>query len=221
LRRHADRRLRPHTAANLRRYNRIAPLYDLFDLALEGRYHPGRALIGAKALGVTLEAGAGTGKNFQHYGWQARVFASDLSSGMLAQARRRLRSPVRALVAAEVAELPFQDAVADTVVATFVCCVQDDPAPSVWEMARVLKPGGRVLCMDYTIGAERKLRALMRFIELPLRMLYGVRWDHDVPGLLEAAGLRVTEVQPLWGPVVRYMVAEKPAVRGPVALVTA
>jgi SAM-dependent methyltransferase len=141
------------------------------------------------------------------------VFASDLSSRMLARARRRLRVPVRALLVADVAELPFQEAVADTLVATFVCCVQDDPAPSVTEMARVLKPGGRVLCMEYTLATEHLPRTLMRLLELPLRALYGIYWDHDIPGLLEAAGLRVREMRQVWGPVVRYIVAEKPSGR--------
>jgi hypothetical protein len=51
----------------------------------------------------------------------------------------------------------------------------------------------------------------MRLIEPLLRAVYGIRWDHDVPGLLEASGLRVREVRRLWGPVVRYIAAEKPS----------
>jgi hypothetical protein len=61
-------------AGNLRRYNRIAPLYDLLDQAFESQYRRGRALIGAEATGITLELGAGTGKNFAYYG--ARIATS-------------------------------------------------------------------------------------------------------------------------------------------------
>src|SRR5437870_5668595 len=132
---------RPHVAANKRRYARIARLYDRLDRLLESHYRPGRVLIGAQATGLTLEVGAGTGKNFPYYLDQARVIASDLSEAMLAQARRKLRPPVHGLLVAEAAALPLRDSAADTVVATFVCCVQDDPAPSLSEIARVLKPG--------------------------------------------------------------------------------
>jgi len=204
------RTLRPHVAANLRRYARIAPWYDLLDRAFERHYRAGRALVGAHASGLILEVGAGTGKNFAHYHAGSTVVASDLSEAMLARARRKARPSVRALVAAEAAALPLRDASADTVVATFVCCVQDDPRPSLAEMARVVKPGGRLLCLDYTLPRNRAVRALMRLIEAPLRAVYGIRWHHDVPRLLEAAGLRVCEVRPVWGPVVRYIAAERP-----------
>jgi len=202
---------RSHVAANKRRYARIASLYDLFDRVLEPHYRPGRALIGAQTEGLTLEVGAGTGKNFPYYPDQVRVIASDLSEAMLAQARRKVRPPVRALLAAEAAALPLLDDAADTVVATFVCCVQDDPAPSISEIARVLKPGGQVLCLDYTVPEGLPLRILMRLLQPLLHLVYGIHWDHDVPGLLQDTGLRVCEVRRIWGPVVRYIAAEKPA----------
>ena len=203
-----------HAEANRRRYARIAPFYDLLDRAFEPHYRPGRRLIGAEASGLTLEVGAGTGKNFGHYSTRARVVASDVSAGMLARARRSLRPPVRALLTAEVAALPFGDGVADTVVATFVCCVQDDPTPSLAEMARVLKPGGQILCLDYTVPESRLLRGLMRLVEPPLQAIYGIHWDHDVPRLIAEVGLRVCTVRQIWGPVVRYIAADKPELLG-------
>jgi phosphatidylethanolamine/phosphatidyl-N-methylethanolamine N-methyltransferase len=202
--------VRPHAAANLRRYARVAPLYDLLDRVLERRYRPGRALVGTHAAGLTVEVGAGTGKYFPYYTPRARVFASDLSRAMLARARAKFRPPVRALLVAEATALPFRDDSADAIVATFVCCVQDDPRPSLREMARVLKPGGRALCLDYTVPNSAPLRLLMRSVQPILHLVYGIHWDHDVPRLLEGAGLTVREVRNLWGPVVRYIAAEKP-----------
>jgi ubiquinone/menaquinone biosynthesis C-methylase UbiE len=199
-----------HITANRRRYNRLAPVYDRLDRAFEPHYRPGRALIGAQASGLTLEIGTGTGKNFTFYGRRARVFASDLSLAMLRQARRRLSEPVRALLGAEAATLPFRSDVAETVVATFVCCVQENPAPSLAEMARVLKPGGRLLCLDYTVPRSRPVRILMRWLQPVLHLVYGIHWDHDIPRLLQGEGLRVCEVRPIWGPAVRYIMAEKP-----------
>ena len=202
--------MRPHAATNRRRYARVAPFYDLLDRALEAHYRPGRALIGAQSSGLTVEVGAGTGKNFPYYTARACVFGSDLSRAMLARARARLSASVRALLVAEAAALPFRSDSVDVVVATFVCCVQDDPRPSLREMARVLKPGGRALCLDYTVPDSAPLRLLMRSIRPILHLVYGIHWDHDVPRLLAGVGLTVRDVRNLWGPVVRYIAAEKP-----------
>ncbi len=202
---------RARAAGNRRRYARLAPLYDLLDRPFERHYRPGRARIGAAAVGVTLEVGAGTGKNFPYYGSAARVYASDLAGPMVLRARRRQGRPVRALLIAEAAALPVRRASADTVVATFVCCVQADPRPALAEMARVLVPGGRALCLDYTVPSHPMLRLLMRLLQGPLRLLYGIHWEHDVPRLLEAVGLRIREVRRIWGPAVRYIAAEQSA----------
>src|SRR6266516_5667160 len=98
-----------HVAATKRRHARIPSLYNLCDRVLKPHYRPGRALIGAQTEGLTLEVGAGTGKNFPHYPDQVRVIASDLSEATLAQAREKVRPPVRALLVAEAAALPLRD----------------------------------------------------------------------------------------------------------------
>src|SRR6516164_525684 len=110
-----------------RRYARLAPIYDLLDFPLEPLYARGRRLIGAACAGLTLELGAGTGKNFAFYGSGTRVVAMDLSWAMLRHARRRIRPPIRGCFVADLAHLPVRDASVDTVVATFVCCVVANP----------------------------------------------------------------------------------------------
>jgi SAM-dependent methyltransferase len=194
---------------NRRRYALIAPLYDLLDWPFEPLYRPGRRLVGRAATGLTFELGAGTGKNFPHYGPAARVIASDLSWAMLARARRRLRPRVRALLVADAAHLPIRGASIDTVTATFVCCVQADPRPALGEIARVLRPGGQALLLEYVLPPHGWWRPLMRLLELPLRALYGVHWEHDLPALLAASGLPVARVQPVWAPVVQAIVAAR------------
>ncbi len=204
----------PHAAANRRRYARVARLYDLLDRLLEPRYRAGRARIGVAAVGLTLEVGAGTGKNFAYYRDQARVYASDLSPAMLGHARRKPRSLVRGLLVADVTALPFRDGVADTVVATFVCCVQDDPRPALAEIARVLKPDGQVLCLDYLLPDRGPARLVMRLLQPALHAIYGIHWEHDIPAFLVEVGLQLREIRPLWGPIVRSIAAEKPTGSG-------
>ena len=149
---------------------------------------------------------------FAYYRDQGTVYGSDLSLAMLGQARRKLRSPVRGLLTAEGTALPFRDGVADTIVATFVCCVQEDPRPSLAEMARVLRPGGQVLCLDYTLAERGPVRLTMRLLQPALHAIYGIHWEHNVPKLLAGAGLQLREVQPLWSPIVRYIAADKPTI---------
>lgn len=188
---------------NRARYARLAAIYDLLDWPFEPLYRPGRALIGAASAGLTLELGAGTGKNFAYYPASARVIASDLAWPMLARAvaRRRVRPPIRGLLVADVARLPLRDASVDTVTATFVCCVQADPRPALGEIARVLRPGGRALFLEWVLPASGWWRVLLRLLEPLLRGLYGIHWQ-DLPALLVAAGLNVLEVRSIWGPVV-------------------
>jgi ubiquinone/menaquinone biosynthesis C-methylase UbiE len=196
---------------NRARYAHIAPVYDLLDGPFEPLYRPGRLLIGAASVGLTLELGAGTGKTFPFYGQAARAVASDLSWSMLARARRRLRPPIQALLVADAARLPLPDASVDTVTAAFVCCVQADPGPALREIARVLRPGGRALFLEFVLPARGWQRRLMRLLEPPLHGLYGLHWRDDLPQRLAAAGLPVTEVRPVWGPMVQAIVAAKPA----------
>jgi ubiquinone/menaquinone biosynthesis C-methylase UbiE len=192
------------------RYARIAWLYDLLDRPFEPLYRPGRVLIGAASRGLTLELGAGTGKNILYYEPAARVVASDVSWAMLARARRRLRPPIRALLVADATSLPVRDTSVDTVVATFVCCVQADPRPALVEIARVLRPGGQALFLEFVLPRQGWPRRLMRLVEPPLHALYGVHWRHDLPALLLAAGLQVVQVRPVREPVIEATVATKP-----------
>jgi ubiquinone/menaquinone biosynthesis C-methylase UbiE len=195
--------------SNRRRYARIAPLYDLLDWPFEALYRPGRALIGQRARGVTLELGAGTGKTFPYYNQNAAVFALDASWAMLSRARARLRPPIRALVIGDVSKLPLRGACVDTVTATFVCCVQADPGPAVREIARVLRPGGQAVLLEFGVPRSGPVRRLMRFLEPLLRVVYGVHWEHDLPALLAEAGLHATEVRPIWRPLVAAILSAK------------
>jgi ubiquinone/menaquinone biosynthesis C-methylase UbiE len=202
----------PRSAAgrgNRDRYDAIAWLYDILDWPFEARYRQGRALIGARSSGLTLELGAGTGKNFSFYGASARVIAVDVAWPMLARARRRWRAPVRALLLADASHLPLRSRSVDTVVATFVCCVQADPRAALDEIARVLRPGGHALFMEFVLPPRGWERGLMLRLEPLLRALFGVHWGQHLPALLGAAGLHAIDVRPVWRDIVEAIVARR------------
>ncbi|HEX6447245.1 MAG TPA: class I SAM-dependent methyltransferase [Streptosporangiales bacterium] len=81
-----------------------------------------------------------------------RVTSTDLSADMVARAERNLRGLGERATAcvADAADLPFADGSFDLVVTTFSVHHWDDPAAAVPELARVLRPGGRLAVYDFS-----------------------------------------------------------------------
>ena len=98
--------------------------------------------VGAPLEGrLVIEAGAGTGcatRELQAVG--ARVIATDLSHPML-DLNRVDRPPS---TVSDITLLPFDSDVADHAVAAFVMNHLPDPALALAELARVVRPGGRI-----------------------------------------------------------------------------
>jgi ubiquinone/menaquinone biosynthesis C-methylase UbiE len=123
-----------------------------------------RALL-AEAHGAVLEIGAGTGHNLPHYpaNLDLLVLAEpgakmgdriDLGCAPGGVAVRLKRVPAE--------ELPFADASFDTVVSTLVLCTVANPERAVAEVARVLRPGGRLLFLEHVRAERGWRRALQR-----------------------------------------------------------
>jgi ubiquinone/menaquinone biosynthesis C-methylase UbiE len=193
------------------RYARVAPLYDLLDSPFEPIYAGGRQVIGESSQGLTLEVGAGTGKNFAYYPAEARVVALDMSWAMLNRARRRIRPAIRGVLIGDLAHLPLLDASVDTVTGSFVCCVQTDPGWAAREIRRVLRTGGRAVLMEYQLPATGWLRWLLQALQPLLGAVYGVSWQHEVQTTLRATGLQIVEVRPDWRPLLVVIVAAAPS----------
>lgn len=105
-----------------------------------------------------LEVGCGTGKNTVWLAAHARsVVALDFSPGMLARARERVAGGHVRFVEHDVREpWPVADAAVDVVVGNLVLEHVDDLAPVLREVARVLRPGGRLLLCE--LHPERQRR---------------------------------------------------------------
>ncbi|KAG2423546.1 hypothetical protein HXX76_015189 [Chlamydomonas incerta] len=147
----------------------------------------------------------------------------DLSPGMLAQARARVRGssglagrPI-AFQQADVAALPYADASFDTVVDTFSLCVFPDPQAAMNELARVVRPaaaggggGGRLLLLEHSRSDNPLLAAYQDATAGPVAALgKGCVWNQDVEGLAARAGLRVTRAERFAAGTVELLVAEK------------
>ena len=98
-----------------------------------------------------LDAGCGNGRYskflLRHADPGAVITAFDYSQQMLHRARARLRSERVTQVAADLTRLPYADASFDAVVCGWVIEHLPDPRPGLRQLARVLKPGGKLLLM--------------------------------------------------------------------------
>ena len=110
-----------------------------------------RAELLTEARGRTLEIGAGTGLNLDLYpAAVTELVLSEPSRLMAKNLRRRLPRGGRATwIDAPAERLPFPDRSFDTVVSTFVLCTVPEPAVALREVARVLRPSGRILVLEH------------------------------------------------------------------------
>jgi demethylmenaquinone methyltransferase / 2-methoxy-6-polyprenyl-1,4-benzoquinol methylase len=98
-----------------------------------------------------------------------RVVGVDVTPEMLAEARRRLGPEVE-LVEAGAEQLPFPDASFDGLTFTYLLRYVDDPAATLRELARVVRPGGTIASLEFAVprGLWRPLWELYVRAVLPL-----------------------------------------------------
>lgn len=162
-----------------------------------------RALM-ESAAGRVLELGVGTGSNLAFYPDRVdEVVGIDPHHAMLERAQRtaaRLRDsgtahPIR-LQAADAADLPYDDASFDTVVAFLTLCTIPDNHAAALEAHRVLRPGGKLLVLEHvkahTPGLARAQTALNPVWN---RLAVGCHLDRDTAAVLAHAGFDTATLQ--------------------------
>ena len=137
-----------------------AAVYDRISSGSEraGLSEERRGLL-AQAAGATIEIGAGTGLNLSHFPPAVtRLCLVEPDPNMRKRLRRRVggRDDVE-IVDARAEALPFPDASFDTAVVTFALCSVADPDTALAEIARVLRPGGRLLFLEHVRGTDPKI----------------------------------------------------------------
>jgi arsenite methyltransferase len=94
------------------------------------------------------------------------------------------------LAAAEAERLPFRDASFDAVMVQCAFCTFPDKQAAAAELARVLKPGGRLLLADVTLDFER-IPPELDSVFATAACLADARPMPEYKALIEAAGLHV------------------------------
>jgi SAM-dependent methyltransferase len=178
-----------------------------------------RADVIAPAAGRTLEVGAGTGANAPHYpeGVTEVVF-TEPDPHMARRLRDRLATnpprPSWEVVEAGAEELPFDDVSFDTVVVTLVLCTVDDPGRVAQEIARVLRPDGRLLLLEHVRDpGAGGLGSWQNRLRRPWGWFAGgCHPNRDTAGTLAGAGFDLAGVEPTELPAAPALV--RPAIRG-------
>jgi ubiquinone/menaquinone biosynthesis C-methylase UbiE len=156
----------------------------------------------AQASGRTLELGAGTGLNLEHYPETvSELTLTEPDPHMIQRLRRRLQESGRdaTIIQAHAERLPFDPGAIDTVVSTWTLCTVDDPEAALAEVARVLTPGGRFLFLEHVRSEDSKRNARWQDRVTPLvrRAICGCRPNRRTLATIEASPLEIEDVQ--WG----------------------
>lgn len=190
------------TAAVKRSYDRFAHLYDFIERR-SGRFRVWREMLWSKVEGRRiLEIGVGTGGNFSYHPPGTEVTGMDVSEKMLAQAR--LRSTGNAvdgrLSLMDAQNLGFKDDSFDTVVASLVFCSVPDPVKGLKEIARVVKPNGKVVLLEHVLSSNLYLTAIMQAINPFTRATFGENFNRKTVENVAKSGLLIEKVTDVgWG----------------------
>lgn len=182
--------------------------HDLVRLLLDDDYHPGgrhltlrlAQLLQLRPGQRVLDLACGTGTTAlllaEEHG--SEVVGVDMGVGSLTRARvraagRGLDHHVR-LLSADAERLPLKQASVDVVVCECAFCTLPDKRAAAAELARVLRPGGRLGLADVTIDPDR-LDPRLRTAAARMACIADARPLEGYQQLLQEAGLRVITVE--------------------------
>jgi ubiquinone/menaquinone biosynthesis C-methylase UbiE len=176
----------------------FAALYDTVGKGSEqaGLREERRRLL-ASAQGETIEIGAGTGLNLAHYpDAVTRLVLAEPDRHMRVRLGRRVNElfPDANVIDASAERLPFADGSFDTAVVTLVLCSVSDQRVALAEIARVLKPGGRLLFLEHVRSDDPKVANWQDRIR-PICNLVGCNPNRATLAAIEASPLTIESVR--------------------------
>ena len=169
-----------------------------------------RSKIVPQATGEVLEIGIGSGLNLSFYDAEkvTSIIGIDPAAQMQSLAYKRateISIPVET-IAADIYGIDAESERFDTIVMTFTLCSIDDPIPALKEMARVLKPEGRLLFCEHGLAPDASVeRWQRRLTPLWKPMAGGCHLDRDIPELIKAGGFIIEDISAEYLPGPRPM----------------
>lgn len=173
-------------------FDSVAPKYDLMNDLMSGGLHRLWKRFALNRTGLrpgqrALDVAGGTGDlaagMSRQVGPQGLVVLTDINASMLAEGRRRLtdRGIVGnlRLVQADAEKLPFRDETFHCVTIGFGLRNVTDKLAALKSMARTLRPGGRLVILEFSRPVLKPLRAVYDQYSFKLLPALGELVAHD------------------------------------------
>lgn len=147
-----------------RNYERPAELFSFFQYGRWRRFLVSRLILPSPALVLDVCTGTGlVARDIARLG-NCRVIGVDLAKAMIGEAQRNLETQISAsdvsLVQARAESLPFVEESFDAVVFTYLLRYVEDPPKVLRELARVVRPGGQLISLEFSVPENAVLHRL-------------------------------------------------------------
>lgn len=181
------------------------PLYDRVALRMRERLNRDMH---------ALELACGTGMISQRIvGSVSSLEATDFSSKMIAQAKKHNASARLHYSVGDATHLPYAEQSFDAVVIANALHVMPEPEKALWEIRRVLKPGGLLLAPTFVHGEGGGFQLRVRLMELAGFHTY-FRWSAKTfSAFVAGAGFAVEACELMGGGVAPLCYLEARAAR--------
>jgi phosphatidylethanolamine/phosphatidyl-N-methylethanolamine N-methyltransferase len=179
------------------RYTLYAPLYDVLTRPFSRGRQRAIELLNVQAGESILIVGAGTGLDLPFLSTRANITAIDLTPAMVERTQQRAMQLGRSVdVSVMNAEaLTFSSASFDCVILHLILAVVPDPVACASEVARVLKPGGRVSIYDKFLPDRAQPSLLRRGLNFITNVAFS-DINRQLEPILLHTGLHLTHEEP-------------------------
>ncbi len=173
--------------------------FTAFDRYINYIHGPNKAAAFGEMAGSTVvEIGTGVGANLTYLPAGAKLVAIEPNEAMHDRLRHRAAKAGIELeiLATSASSIPLADGSVDDVICSLVLCTVDDPAATVAEVRRVLRPGGRFRFVEHVVAPKMgPRRAVQRVVRRPWSWVFeGCRLDRDTANLLEEGGFETVTI---------------------------
>jgi ubiquinone/menaquinone biosynthesis C-methylase UbiE len=157
------------------------------------------------AAGRVLEIGMGSGLNLPHYRREnvTKLWGLEPAAPMRKMAGKKARQLDIDVEFLDLPgeEIPLDDDSVDTVLMTYTLCTIPDPVRALAGMARVLRPGGKLIFCEHGAAPDAKVRRWQdRVNPLWKRIAGGCHLNRDIPALVQSGGFRVEAIETMYLP---------------------
>lgn len=153
-----------------------------------------------RAQGKVLEIGAGSGANFIFYDPAKvnKLYALEPNPGMIRLAERQRRKTKLDIEFLDLPgeRIPLEDGTIDTVVSTFTLCTIPGIVEAVRGIARILKPGGKLIFFELGHSPDIDVQRWQKRLEPAFHWMFqGLSLTRDIPALLIRGGFQIEQMQ--------------------------